>query len=232
MNRYRRALSAFLRTRSLPVVPGRHPSLRNMPGSMPLVIGVAGGSGSGKTTVVRRIMDALGRHGRHRARARPLLSRPSRAAARRARGAQLRPPEFARNGPAGRRTCARCATGTRSTCRSTTSRGTRANADTDAIQPGTAIIVEGILIFADTPLRSLMDVKVFVDTDADTRFIRRLQRDVAERGRTVTSVIDQYLSHREADAPGVRRAEQALRGRDRAGRRAQPGGGRHAADAD
>ena len=59
--------------------------------------------------------------------------------------------------------------------------------------PRKTIIVEGILIFADAPLRTLMDVKVFVDTDDDTRFIRRLQRDLAERGRTVASVIEQYL---------------------------------------
>jgi uridine kinase len=64
---------------------------------------------------------------------------------------------------------------------------------TEAIAPGRAIIVEGILIYTDPELRKLMDVKVFVDTDDDTRFIRRLRRDVAERGRTVESVIDQYL---------------------------------------
>ena len=58
---------------------------------------------------------------------------------------------------------------------------------------GRAIIVEGILIYSDAALRALMDVKLFVDADADTRFIRRLQRDVAERGRTMESVIEQYL---------------------------------------
>ena len=68
------------------------------------------------------------------------------------------------------------------------------HAHRDTIHPRTAIIVEGILIFVDPALRALMDVKVFVDTDDDTRFIRRLQRDVRERGRTVDSVIDQYLS--------------------------------------
>ena len=64
---------------------------------------------------------------------------------------------------------------------------------TQTVQPRRAIIVEGILIFTDAALRALMDVKVFVDTDDDTRFIRRLQRDISERGRTVQSVIDQYL---------------------------------------
>ena len=67
-------------------------------------------------------------------------------------------------------------------------------AATERALPRTAIIIEGILIFADAPLRRLMDVKVFVDTDDDTRFIRRLQRDVAERGRTMDSVIEQYLT--------------------------------------
>jgi uridine kinase len=56
------------------------------------------------------------------------------------------------------------------------------------------LIVEGILIFVDARLRSLLDVKVFVDTDADLRFIRRLLRDVEERGRTVDSVVHQYLA--------------------------------------
>jgi uridine kinase len=56
------------------------------------------------------------------------------------------------------------------------------------------ILVEGILIFAEAELRDLFDVKIFVDTDADLRFIRRLQRDISERGRTTESVIKQYLS--------------------------------------
>jgi uridine kinase len=62
------------------------------------------------------------------------------------------------------------------------------------VDPQPVILVEGILIFANCQLRSLMDVKIYVDTDADIRFIRRLQRDVAERGRTVESVINQYLN--------------------------------------
>ena len=56
------------------------------------------------------------------------------------------------------------------------------------------IIVEGILVLEDVELRSLMDIKLFVDTDADLRIIRRLTRDITERGRTVESVIDQYMS--------------------------------------
>ena len=60
------------------------------------------------------------------------------------------------------------------------------------IQPEKVIIVEGILIFADEQLRKLMDVKIFVDTDADIRILRRLRRDVNKRGRSIESVIDQY----------------------------------------
>lgn len=59
--------------------------------------------------------------------------------------------------------------------------------------PQPIILVEGILIFAEPELRKLFDVRIFVDTAADIRFIRRLQRDIAERGRTVDSVIEQYL---------------------------------------
>ncbi|MAS34314.1 MAG: uridine kinase [Anaerolineaceae bacterium] len=64
---------------------------------------------------------------------------------------------------------------------------------TRTIGPQPIILVEGILIFAEPELVPLFDVKIFVDTDADVRFIRRLQRDITERGRTVDSVIDQYL---------------------------------------
>ncbi len=84
--------------------------------------------------------------------------------------------------------------------------------ETETFQPRRALIVEGILVFTDAALRGLMDIKVFVDTDSDTRFIRRLQRDVAERGRTMDSVIDQYLStvrpmHLEFVEPSKRYAD-------------------------
>ncbi len=61
------------------------------------------------------------------------------------------------------------------------------------ITPARVVLVEGILIFADPALRSLMDVKIFVDTDADVRILRRLVRDVKERGRNLDSVVAQYL---------------------------------------
>lgn len=62
------------------------------------------------------------------------------------------------------------------------------------VRPTKVVIVEGILIFADQALRDLMDVKIFVDTDADVRILRRIRRDVKERGRSLDSVIDQYLT--------------------------------------
>jgi uridine kinase len=159
----------------------------------PIVIGVAGGSGAGKTTVVHHIVETLGdqavsllEHDRYY-RNHPQLRLEERAALnydhpdsletdllvshvealRAGRAVEVPTYDYARH---------------------------LRNPSTDTVQPRTAIIVEGILIFADKPLRALMDVKVFVDTDDDTRFIRRLQRDITERGRTVQSVIDQYLT--------------------------------------
>jgi len=177
----------------------------------PLVIGVAGGSGSGKTTVVRNIIEALGdghvsvlEHD-HYYRDHPQLRMEDRAALnydhpdsletdllvkhvqdlREGRAVEMPTYDFARHA---RRSV------------------------TESILPRTAIIVEGILIFTDAALRQLMDVKVFVDTDSDMRFIRRLQRDITERGRTVESVIDQYLStvkpmHLEFAEPSKRYAD-------------------------
>jgi uridine kinase len=66
--------------------------------------------------------------------------------------------------------------------------------DTANIVPRRVILIEGVLIFADDDLASLLDIKIFVDTEADIRFIRRLQRDVVERHRNVESVIEQYMA--------------------------------------
>ena len=65
--------------------------------------------------------------------------------------------------------------------------------NTVTVEPKKIILVEGILIFENKDLRNEMNIKIFVDTDADIRFIRRLTRDVSERGRTIDSVINQYL---------------------------------------
>jgi uridine kinase len=83
---------------------------------------------------------------------------------------------------------------------------------TQRMDPKPVILVEGILVFAEVSLRDLFDVKIFVDTPADIRFIRRLQRDIQERGRTVESVIRQYETtvrpmHLEFVEPSKRHAD-------------------------
>jgi uridine kinase len=177
----------------------------------PLVIGVAGGSGSGKTTVVRRIVDALGdarvtvlEHDRYY-RDRNDLRLEERASLNYDHPDSLETDLMVSHVHALRS-------------------GERVEApvydfarharvpSTETVTPGRAIIIEGILIYTDAALRALMDVKVFVDTDDDTRFIRRLQRDIAERGRTVQSVIEQYLGtvkpmHLEFVEPSKRYAD-------------------------
>jgi uridine kinase len=84
--------------------------------------------------------------------------------------------------------------------------------DTIHLEPQPVILVEGILILAEKGLRDLFDVKIYVDTDPDIRFIRRIERDIAERGRTSTSVITQYLNtvrpmHLEFVEPSKRYAD-------------------------
>ena len=83
---------------------------------------------------------------------------------------------------------------------------------TYTVQARGVILVEGILLFAEPALRDLFNVKLFVDTDSDIRFIRRLQRDIAERGRTTDSVIHQYMTtvrpmHLEFVEPSKRYAD-------------------------
>ena len=84
--------------------------------------------------------------------------------------------------------------------------------ETVTVYPKAVILVEGILIFYEKQLRRLFDMKIYVDTDADIRFIRRLSRDIEERGRTVQSVKDQYLQtvrpmHLEFVEPSKRYAD-------------------------
>ena len=82
----------------------------------------------------------------------------------------------------------------------------------ELVVPGKVVIVEGILVLWEPRLRGMLDLKVFVDTPADLRVIRRLQRDVAERGRTQESILDQYLttvrpSHEQFIEPSKRYAD-------------------------
>ena len=88
----------------------------------------------------------------------------------------------------------------------------RRSQETRRMEPRRVILLEGLLIFVDRELREMMDVKLYVDTDADLRFIRRLQRDIQERGRTMESVIHQYLTtvrpmHLEFVEPSKRYAD-------------------------
>ncbi|HBY94831.1 MAG: uridine kinase [Ardenticatenaceae bacterium] len=83
---------------------------------------------------------------------------------------------------------------------------------TKRVEPRPVILVEGILIFAEPGLRELFDVKIYVDTEADIRFIRRLERDLRERERSLDSVIQQYLTtvkpmHEEFVEPSKRHAD-------------------------
>ncbi len=83
---------------------------------------------------------------------------------------------------------------------------------TQRVEPTRVVIVEGIMIFESKELRDLFDLKIFVDTDADIRFIRRLKRDIADRGRTANFVIAQYLDqvrpmHLEFVEPTKREAD-------------------------
>lgn len=85
-------------------------------------------------------------------------------------------------------------------------------AESFTVAPHRVILVEGILIFVDSALRDLFDIKIFVDTDADIRFIRRLERDITERRRTTESVIRQYQAtvrpmHLEFVEPSKRYAD-------------------------
>ncbi len=177
----------------------------------PLVIGIAGGSGSGKTTVANAILQRVGA-GRiaylpHDAYYKDLSSLPplQRAevnfdhpnslenellcqhitALKNGRGVELPIYDFT--------------THTRT-------------ARVIPVAARRVILVEGILLFAEPALRNLFDVKIFVDTDPDLRFIRRLQRDLSERGRTTDSVIHQYVTtvrpmHLEFVEPSKRYAD-------------------------
>lgn len=83
---------------------------------------------------------------------------------------------------------------------------------TFTVSPHRVVLVEGILIFTEAALRALFDIKIFVDTDSDLRFIRRLQRDITERRRTTESVVEQYLTtvrpmHLEFVEPSKRYAD-------------------------
>ena len=176
----------------------------------PVVIGVAGGTGSGKTTVVREIVRRLGpedvaviQHDSY------YRDRSAISPAERARVNYDHPDaletsllvDHVRALREGNRVDVPVydfSTHTRTT-------------EVVPLVPRKVVIVEGILVLAEPALRDLMAMRVFVDTDADIRLIRRLRRDMRDRGRTLESVVDQYLEtvrpmHLEFVEPSKRHA--------------------------
>jgi len=176
-----------------------------------MVIGICGGTGSGKTTITKRIIEALSESSvqllqqDHYYKDLPHLPLDERAKQNFDHPDSIDTPLFVehvrglREGRAIERPVYDFTKHER-------------KRETVRLEPRPALIVEGILIFECQALRELMDVKIFVDTDADIRFIRRLGRDIRERGRTAESVIQQYLStvrpmHMEFVEPSKRYAD-------------------------
>lgn len=177
----------------------------------PFIIGVAGGTGSGKTTVSKRICAMVGdehlAYIQHDSYYRDLshLSPEARGRQNYDHPQSLDTPLLVqhlrqlRAGQPAEVPVYDFATHTR-------------RSDVQRVQPAHIVLLEGILIFVEKELRDLMDMRIFVDTDADLRFIRRLQRDIDERGRSTSSVIEQYLAtvrpmHLEFVEPSKRYAD-------------------------
>ena len=175
------------------------------------VIGVAGGSGSGKTTVSRRIREAVNvqqiaylEHDNYY-RDQSHLTPAQRVQTNYDHPDSLETPLLVEHvqalqaGQAIAMPLYDFSIHTRST-------------ETRPIEPARIILIEGILIFTEKDLRELMDIRIFVDTDADIRFIRRLRRDMGERGRSLDSVVQQYMAtvrpmHLEFVEPSKRYAD-------------------------
>lgn len=177
----------------------------------PLVIGIAGGSGSGKTTVAQTILQRVGPERisflQHDAYYKPLSGLPP---------AQRVDVNFDHPNSLETELLTKHILQLKEGHPvevpiydfSTHTRTDR----TYTVQPRRVILLEGILIFTEAGLRDLFDVKLFVDTDSDLRFIRRMERDISERGRTLDMVVKQYLStvrpmHLEFVEPSKRYAD-------------------------
>jgi uridine kinase len=159
----------------------------------PLVIGIAGGTGSGKTTVAHKLADSIPServvvidhdsyyfdqgHLSADARSEINYDHPSSLESR-LLAEHLR---LLRNGASVEIPIYDFVTHTR-------------RVDTRTVSPAPVIIVEGILVFVDAAVREQMDIKIFVDTDADIRLMRRIRRDLEQRGRSFNSVRDQYYA--------------------------------------
>lgn len=177
----------------------------------PVLIGVAGGTGSGKTTVVQKIMRGLGSDEvtliQHDSYYRDRSQLPAEERA----NVNYDHPDALETDMLVAHLQALLANRTFNMPVYDFSTHTRSS-EVRTIEPRKVIIVEGILILADAALRTLLDIKIYVDTDADIRFIRRMERDVAERDRTIESVVAQYLEsvrpmHLEFVEPSKRYAD-------------------------
>lgn len=177
----------------------------------PLTIGVAGGTGSGKTTVTKALVDACGAENvafiPHDAYYRDYEHLPLED---RVRINWDHPDSLETELLVSQLAC--LVSGQAIERPSYDFRTFRRLTEAQRIEPHPVVIVEGILILVEPQLRDLLDIKVFVDTDADIRFIRRLKRDVEERARSVPAVVEQYLStvrpmHLEFVEPSKRYAD-------------------------
>jgi uridine kinase len=180
-------------------------------GKRPLVIGICGGSGSGKTTITRRIIEALSQESvtilqqDNYYKDYPHLSYEERVKVNFDHPDSMDTPLLVEH--VGRlRSGQVIASPTYDFARF------QRRKETVPVGARAAVIIEGILIFEHRGLRELMDIKIFVDTDADLRFIRRLERDIRERGRTMEMVVDQWLAtvrpmHAEFVEPSKRFAD-------------------------
>lgn len=177
----------------------------------PVVVGVSGGTASGKTTISEAILERVGRERvafiQHDAYYRDLSHLPFAAR----QQANFDHPDALESDLLVVHLDALCRGETVALPVYDFARHIRLP-ETRPIEPKPVILVEGILIFVEKGLRERFDIKVYVDADADLRFIRRLRRDIDERGRTLDSVIEQYLStvrlmHLEFVEPSKRYAD-------------------------
>ncbi|MEX2323952.1 MAG: uridine kinase [Acidimicrobiia bacterium] len=162
------------------------------PSSGPLVIGIAGGSGSGKTTIAEAIVEAIGPEDvsliQHDAYYRDLSHLPLEE---RSRINYDHPDSLETDLLVEHLTALRAGGAIDRPVYDFTVHNR--SPETVRVEPSTVVVVEGIVVLWEPRLRELMDLKVYIDTDADLRIVRRLQRDIEERGRTFESVRTQYL---------------------------------------
>lgn len=175
-----------------PMADGDQPAMVWPTSAAPLIIGVAGGSGSGKTTIAEAIASKVGPERavriQHDAYYRDLSDLPE---AERAAVNFDHPDSLETDLLIGHLRLLR--DGKSVECPIYDFGEHVRLKKSETVAPRSVLIVEGILVLVEPALRDLMDVRIFVDTDSDLRLARRLERDVAERGRSVRSVLNQYM---------------------------------------